>query len=640
MDDHRRRWRTIRILVLLAVAVLLLKLLHFGVARAREPDQVRDNPEGLAIEFALDQAAILTLEDCISGRWNVTGETDGIRVNGEDWEARASGSFRICNRLQPALTLEVRLPSTAIAFYQLEITVVFGDGLHVLIGIALIFSGLYLTGITTWSHRALLMIVAGAHGGIVLLYQLGSDLSISHIHGWGGLHTLPMADLRHNLWETFLYLHSQPPLFSAYGIALDTLFGESWLGASYLLQVALGISMCLMAYAIVWQLTRHKSFTFFTALLLALNPAYFLYEALNLYTLHSAFFILSATFCLTLHQREPRNRYLYSFLLCLNLLILTRSVYHLAILGPALLLVYHLARQNIRRVMLVSLLLCLLSVGWYGKNLLVNGSLSSSSWLGMSLWKVARYDYDANELVALHKDGILNDKTVIWFFTFLKPSEYPGYGLVDNGVRILSGDNSNSAVYPEINQLYLDNALQLISHDPWRYFRGVLRAYGYFSCPSSTWEALKKNIAALPASHHALSVELFHMQGAAKQVARLFGMSWQDFGVCSNLYFIMPLLILALPCYLLIVCGPRWACWCRQIREQSVLVFIWSIVAYTVVVTSLLETPENVRYKFMIEIPLWIFIAIISFRLFQQLSNRWQRRSRRERSQLPNRQSK
>ncbi|MCY3781909.1 MAG: glycosyltransferase family 39 protein [Chloroflexi bacterium] len=624
MADATERWRRLRPLIVFVVFLLAMKLIYFAAISDREPPAISDDPEGLRIVFSADQSALLVLEQCVSGRWEVEGVADDIRVNGKDWNAPAAGEYRLCNREDPTPTLEVRLPSTAIAHYRLDVPVIFGDGLNVALGIALIFSALYFIGATNWSHRSLLVLVAGAHAGMVLYLNLGTNLSIEHSHHWGNsLHTLPLADLKHNLWETFLHLHNQPPLFTVYGLTLDFLFGESLAMGMYLTQVICGILMCLMTYVMLWHYTKNKNVALFISLLLALNPSYFLYEALGLYTMLSAFFVMTAAFCLTMYMTKQRNRYLYCFVLSVNLLILVRSVYHVALLIPLLLLVYILCQRDARRVLIGSLLICLLSVGWFGKNLLVHQSFSSSSWLGMSLWKVARYDYDADELVDLYKQDVLTDRMVIWWPTFEVPSVYPGFTPIDNGVPILSGDNSNNAVYPRLTQHYLQNALSLIRHDPWRYIRGALRAYGYYSCPSSTWEALFKNSAALPASYRAASHRLIHMRGAAEELARVLGMSWEDYGLCSNLYFIIPLLAVALPLAVLAACRISWTCWRARIRREAPLIFIWGIVAYTSLAGNLFETPENARYKFMIEIPLFVLLTIIIWRIAMTLRGPW-----------------
>lgn len=619
MAERRTRWRTVRPVALAALVILALKLGYFAVIPNAAPQVLRDDPEGFTVEFTVDRSAVLTLESCVSGSWSVRGATEEIRVNGGDWGAPASGDYEICNQPSLSPTLEFRLPSTAIASYRLDVTVIFGEGLHLCLAIALLFSAMYVLGLQRWPNRALALLIALTQGGLALLYQATTNLRITHSHAWDQtLHTLPIADLQHDFWESFLYLHNQPPLFSVFGLALNWLADGAIREGMYIVYVILSLLMCVMSFSMLLHLTQNKTFAFYTSLLLALNPAYILYQAFALYTLLCAFFVLACAFCLLQYQRRPQARFLWLFMLCLNLLILTRSVYHIFILAPALLLVALLAGRDARRLLVGCLLICLLSLTWYGKNLMATGSFSASSYLGMNLWKIARSDYDANELVELYKGGVLTSRLVIWHFVFLSPSAYPGYEPQDSGVRITSGDNSNNIVYLELQDLYLENALRLIRHDPGRYLKGALRAYGYYSCPSSTWDSLGVNLDEISASHQALSVRLFHMQGLAQRS----GLPPEPFGVCSNLYFIMPLLALGCPLYLLWRCRLRWSCWVHSIRREATLAFIWASVTYTAVITSLGETYENARYKFMIEIPLFIAIAVIGYRLLRVLRHR------------------
>lgn len=616
------RWRYVRWWVILLSAFLIGELLYFTSIQGTPPPNIEDTPEGLTINFTVNQSAVLTLESCVSGAWLVDG-SDEIRVNGGSWTDNAEGAYTLCNQPSLSPTLEVKLPSSAIASYQLDVTVVFGNGLQIIIGLSLAFLGMWIWGVQGWSHRRLLMLVMGIHISLVILYQFTTDLSITNPWVWDTVvHTLKMADLQHNLLESFTYLHSQPPLFTLYGIVLDSLFGIHHPQAMYIIQVLLGTLMCGMTYTILWHFTQNKTLTLFASILLALNPAYFLYEALMLYTIHAAFLVLGSGFCLLRYRQTEQSRYLYLFVLGINLLILTRSVYHIAFLIPTLILVLLLAQQHTKRVVIGCLLICLLSVGWYGKNLLVFDSFSSSSWLGMSLWKVAREDYDDAELQDLFKGDVLTDRSVIWYRPFMNPSAYPGIERAQNEIRILSGDDLNNAIYPDINALYQENALRLIGHDIGRYLKGVMRAYGHYSCPSSTYELMENNRDTFPASHQAISVEIFHMRGLTQDIARRIGLSQDDYGACSNLYILFPIVMIGYPLYLLATCRIDRKRWLDRIRRDSFLIFTWGIVTYTTIITSLLEIPENARFKFMIEVPLFIFLIVTVYQLTLKLKGK------------------
>ena len=298
MQTRTKRWQSVQWIVIILSVFLIGELLYYVSIQGNPPPRIVDTPQDVTIEFTVDKSVVLTLENCVSGRWTVTG-SDEIRVNGDDWTDQKSGRYTLCNQPNLSPTLEVRLPSSAIASYTLDVAVIYGNGLQSLAGLVLAFLAMWIWGVQLWSHRRLLWLVIAVHIGLASIYQLTTDLSITNSWHWDTvIHVVNMDDLRYNLLESFIYLHAQPPLFTAYGVIVDVLFGDFRAEAMYVIQTLLGASMCGMSYIILAHYTRHKTIALFVALVLALNPAYFMFEALILYTIHSAFIILSAGFCL------------------------------------------------------------------------------------------------------------------------------------------------------------------------------------------------------------------------------------------------------------------------------------------------------------------------------------------------------
>ncbi len=613
------RWNTMRWVIILLVAFLAGEGLYFTSIREDAPPRIDEIIEDVSIEFTVNTSAVLVLDACVNGRWSVEG-ADAVRVNHGDWVEHPTGRYTLCNQPNLSPTLEVRLPSSSIESYQLNVTVVYGNGLHVLAGLALLFIAMWIFGMQTASHQMLIALVMGVHIGLVIIYHLTIDLSITSAWTWDTwVYTVPMTDLRANVFESIIYQHAQPPLFSLYGILLDTLLGDNYTTAMLVGQVAMGALMCGISYRLFWHLTQNQTLTLFASLVLALNPALFFFEAIILHTIHTAFWMMLAVYCLYLYQQYGQNRYLYLFVLSINLVMLTHSLYHILFLIPVLILVAILVQQESRRVMIGCVCICLLSVGLYGKNLIMFGNFSSSSLLGMNLWEVARYDYETDELTKLLQAGILTDSTVINASSLMPPSAYPKYDQATGDIAILSGDNINNAVYPEINALYLDNALRLIWHDVGRYFNGVLRAYGHYTCPSSTYAPMTDNLNVFPASHQAVSVELLHMRGLTQEIARRLGLTQEEYGACSNLYAILPIVMLGYPLWLVFRFRANLNCWVEGIRRDSILIFIWWIVTFTTVSTSLLITPENAHFKFMVEMPFLVFLIVMIWRIAPSL---------------------
>jgi len=97
--------------------------------------------------------------------------------------------------------------------------------------------------------------------------------------------------LKHSLWTSILYLHSQPPLMNLfYGLLLQ-IFHAHWSTVAYSLNLLFGLLAYLAIYAI---LVRHKIATPIALGLVIIamcNPSAAVYEAEPLYT-HTVFCLL------------------------------------------------------------------------------------------------------------------------------------------------------------------------------------------------------------------------------------------------------------------------------------------------------------------------------------------------------------
>ena len=167
-----KRWQSVRWIMILLVAFLVGEALYYTTIRHDEPPQISDTPEGLTIDFTVNQSAVLTLEACVSGRWDVQGAEE-IRVNGGNWTTKlADATPSAINPIYPRLSKCV-CPPSAIASYQLDVTVIYTNGLHTLAGLLLLFTVMWIVGIQDLSHRRLIVLVVGVH--VAMVIRLLSD---------------------------------------------------------------------------------------------------------------------------------------------------------------------------------------------------------------------------------------------------------------------------------------------------------------------------------------------------------------------------------------------------------------------------------------------------------------------------------
>ncbi len=497
------------------------------------------------------------------------------------------------------------------------------------------------------------------HIALAVIYKHVAGISIQAgiypgvIYTWDDFwQTIPLGLLRHNLLESIGYLHAQPPLYNLYGAIFAKICYPYHLDCLHYSNIIVGSLLATMLYFILLYLTKHKPVSFIAALLFSLQPSLFLYEAFMLYTLLTSFLITLSVLCLVLFQLRKSYLYLYLWILCLSLMILTRGIYHPIILLLAIPMVGILAagkhsgddntgvqnafwtpvqvsskesggtlpqpgnrRPSISankswlKVLAVSLLISMLSVGWYGKNYVQYGFFGSSSWAGLNLWRIAGHDYSESELKALVKRGVL-DEMVVNLDVFSPLEKYADYGFTQtSNIDLLSRPNLDNINVIGISNQYLTNALTLIRLDPARYLIGIKDAYRVYTCHSSARHFfLKVNASRIP-THITVSETATGFWLGEEPV---FTMS-----ICSLFYLLLPatiliyVIIFAKRCGL--VPGKRWL---ECVRADMVMLYMAFIITYTTLVSSLFEVGENERFKFLIEPIFWVFLVSLVYQGF------------------------
>lgn len=411
---------------------------------------------------------------------------------------------------------------------------------------------------------------------------------------------LLQSDLLRSLW----YLHSQPPLYNLWAGILAKLFDSHFLDALYIANVVFGAALAGMVYLICIQVMRNRLVSLAVALVVAFCPSLFLYEAYALYDLTCAFLVTATVFCLAWHRSSSRHIALYTFILSLNLLVLTRSIYQALILPVALGLVWFLVdfRQR-NRVIAICLSICVLSGIWYVKNAAIYGLLSTSSWSGMGLWRIASLDYGPDELLSLTAQGVL-DPVVVEQPAFSRPSQYERYGFdLTSDVEVLAGNNYHNINFIAIAHVYGANAVRLILLHPTRYLRSVFRAYLQFSMLSSRFKHLTVNAAKIA------PLEWFYANAIHGR-----------FLLAKPGFFGGSLQVVILPAALLLYVTQFVRSWRREsrdladaIRHDAVLLWCFVLIVYTTIVACIAEYGEQERFKFLVEqLILILVVAVVS----------------------------
>lgn len=457
------------------------------------------------------------------------------------------------------------------------------------------------------SRRNLFLSLFVIHALIGIFYKEYAGLDIAANPGYRGWdwwwQTVPADLLLKNPFESLYYLHAQPPLFNLYGAVFFKLFPSHALEFMQYTNILLGACISGMFYLVMDSLTPHKWLSFAVALLLALDPSLFLFEAYILYDILTLFWIVASAAALALFINRGQLRFAILFALIVNCLILTRSAYHLLLAPMAVAFILIAARKERRKLLAITIAISMISGAWYVKNYVEFGFFGSSSWLGMSLWKVVENGHSEAALQGFKEQGLVEPLTVD-VDIFSKPSSYRRYGYdrVESNIDVLNQDDFNNINIIEISRVHQKGALDVIAADPLAYLRSVKEAYRIFSLPSALFK------------HHTVNIQKMGIH--ADIVTRVLqgGYFFNYFGLPygSVYYFLVPLSVIGYGLlFLYDVLRRRKRHFLHVLRNNLLGIWIAAMITYTTSVSILLEIGENDRFKFYIEHLTIILLAIV-----------------------------
>jgi 4-amino-4-deoxy-L-arabinose transferase-like glycosyltransferase len=448
------------------------------------------------------------------------------------------------------------------------------------------------------------------HLSVALYCLLGRGVSIRANPRWRSWdrfwQTIPLELVRTDFPRSIWYLHSQPPLFNIWGGVLAKLFPSRQLYALHYANIGLGALLSGMLYLILVRGFLPRWPAFGVAAILSLSPPLFLYEAYILYDVPSAFLAVLSVYCLSWFWRARSSAALCSFIGSCNLLILMRSIYQAVLLVPAGIIALTLIdRSRRKRALLISAAISIPTFVWYLKNYSLFDFWGTSSWFGISQWKVVTTDYSREELRGLQAVGIL-DPVAAQVKAYSRPASYREYGFDRRSdVPVLARNDYHNINIPEISRAYAANAPRLIAHDPARYARTLLKAYIYYCRPSSHFRHVTRNAAKIRGAERLYANALAAGGGGSGPVA----------GYGSILFFLIPASLLMYAFQLCLArCDRRHLSWAEIIRGDPVMLWCGALIVYTTAVSCLCEHGENERYRFLVENITWVFIAVVFYR--------------------------
>jgi hypothetical protein len=453
-------------------------------------------------------------------------------------------------------------------------------------------------------ERRAALAVAAVHVAVSLGHVLLSGVKMAENRWfvWDAFwQVLPRDLLEEDLGRVLLNLHMQPPLWNLAGALLHRLAGDEFHAVLHALQIGLGAAICVLAQRAVLVVTGRPRLALAVGLLLALDPALVLFEAYALYPIAVAFL---ATAFVALAARFERTRSagaLLGVVALANALVLTRGLYHPALLVPVVAFAVVLAPGARRRFATLALLVCLPTALWLVKNELRFGFVGTSSWFGQNLWRSVSSNWERAELAELAARGVVAPVTAE-LSAFLPPSSFREHGF-DRvaGVPELDGDHYNNVNEIEISRVYGESARRLFRHDPLRGSRGAARGVLLYTRPASRYFQLRLNRERI-----ALHDRLYS--------GRLLGDDWLripgDLGASGPVFAVLLVATAAAgvrrarrEASALGAGAVAWA------RANPTIVLAAGIAGWNLVVGCLFDFGENERFKFEVQALWWLLAA-------------------------------
>ncbi len=438
-----------------------------------------------------------------------------------------------------------------------------------------------------------------------------------------GFQLLELSELRDNLFGSLAHLHSQPPLFNLFvGLVLRAPLSweEPLLRLVYL---GVGLALALTIFTVLVRLGLRRSVAVVLTLVLALSPAHILFENWSHYDYLVVFLLCLSVLALQRYEDGHRLRHAALFLGLLAVLVLTRSTFQLVwFLVWAAVLLVHRRRADWKQVAAVAAVPLLAIVAVYANTWRVAGTFTSSTSLGVSLAKITTFQLDEAERRAMVGRGALSPLALIPPFM-----PVPGYAAVlpspsKTGVSVLDEEvktfpdgttriNFNNLLYAEVSEAYLADAVRTLRTRPDAYLAGVATATEHFFRPPSDFFALGDNRMQIGGFNRLYNRVVYGVMASGDPVSVFPDVARQyKQGPPRTAWFSVALYAVALV-------GGAAELWFRRHRRGSgpsslLLGFLWSTVAYVIVVSNLLEVGENDRFRLYTEPLVVLLVAALA----------------------------
>jgi hypothetical protein len=425
---------------------------------------------------------------------------------------------------------------------------------------------------------------------------------------------LDLELLRDHLFRTLLHSHSQPPGFNALVGVAEKVGGTHYdvilLGLNFLS----GLCAVLAVYLVLSRLRVSPLLCFTVALLLLLNPAEITFEFDPLYT--EFVVVLNCLIALAtvwfLGRRSARA--LYTLVALCMCLILLRSLYQWIWVAAIMAVLWAQLPRNRAQIQTAAAIAIFFSLLWPAKNEIFFKHFISSTWTPYNVARHWETKVDQPPIQDWRRQGLLPsvaglDESEAQFGARLQsdwPAPRTGFPELDDIFKQTGGAiNWNSAAMLRFHDAQAKDNAFLLRNDPKAYVHGVLRGTWNYFLPSSaylTWMGTHSTrqyqlIAPFDRLVRRLCCNVFGFPAESGSI----GLDRED-PRTSMISKIKALCMGSLLLYGVVAAClfsfARTNFW-RGDEDRKVLAMILiTTIAYSFMVSNLLEVAENFRYRF------------------------------------------
>jgi hypothetical protein len=447
----------------------------------------------------------------------------------------------------------------------------------------------------------------------LLCWGLGLRFDVDPLrHFWQYLDPLL---LRTRLGESLLHLHSQPPLYNLFlGLVLKAAPGLE-AAAFSAIYIMLGLGLALALFALMRRMGVAPALALSLTLGFSLSPAALLYESYLFYTYPLAALLCFAALSLHRYLAEGRTRDGALFFGLVGSAVLMKGLFHLAWLLAIVAVVAACRRAEWRRVLLLSGLPVVLALGWYAKNLVLFGSFTGSSWLGMNLARVLEVAVPEGERRELASAGVVTELATKPAFRALEEYGELRPRLARTGVPALDDErkstgpaNFNHLAYVDLSRRYLADDAALIQRAPAAYLRAVAFSHFFYLLPATDYPFARRNLDVLR-----VPIDLYDrfVYGRPSGIDQTGGLGRFALGLAVGI----PVLL----CYGLAPLIRPGSGRRTEAAFRGTLLFMWSTAVYVMLVGNALEIGENNRFRFETDPVFVVLLGLLLTDLWQRL---------------------